>query len=84
MSERAQFFEEFLIHEEGVWPKCLGIRLVDENPENRTLGFDGRREFALTQPITLKKGHREVTYKASQKKPLHVRTMLQRLEGELK
>ena len=77
----AQFFEEFLIHDGDKFPKCLGIRLVEANADNRTLGFYGKREFAITEPITLRKGHREVTYRASDKRPLKVRTMLQKLEG---
>lgn len=47
----------------------------------RTLGVYGLRKFAVTENITLQKGHRSVTYKASVKRPLLVSTMLQKLEG---
>lgn len=78
------FFEEFIldmVYNEK--PTCLGTRRCG-NPDGRELGFYGRREFAITEPITLDKGHRQVTYKASKEKPIFVRTMLQRFEGELK
>ncbi len=76
-----RFFEEFLICDGDKYPKCLGVLDLESNSDNRVLGYYGKREFAITEPITLRKGHREVTYRASVKRPLLVRTMLQRLEG---
>lgn len=76
------FFEEFIRMEEGQTPKCIGVRVLKDNPDNRPLGYEGAREFDLTEPIVLKVGHRERRYVASKKHPIHVRTMLQRLEGQ--
>lgn len=76
-----RYFEEFITRVEDGQPKCLGMRILEGNPEGRTLGFYGRQELTLTAPLVLKKGHREVTVKASDKKPLRVHTMLHMVEG---
>ncbi len=80
------YFEEFLLDRgDAVWPKGLGALIypVQLPPEQqgRKLGYAGKRVFVVTEPITLHKGHKVVTYKASPKKPLKVSTQLQRLEG---
>lgn len=74
-------FEEFLIDEPGAYPKCLGVKLHESNPDGRLYGYAGLRQFTLTESVTLNKGHRQVVIKASPKRPLRVRTMLQMLEG---
>lgn len=79
------YFEEFvLLHPDGT-AKGIGSRIlpVELPPEHqgRTLGAYGRRDFEVTETITLSKGHRQVTYKASTKKPLKVCTFLSKLEG---
>ena len=70
---------------EGCTPKTLGVRQLPlelpEDQQGRILGVQGRRDFDLTENVTLHKGHRQVTYKASSKKPIRVSTMLQKLEG---
>ena len=76
----AGYFEEFLEGSTGDdWPKCLGVRLVENNDENRPLGVAGRRDFVLTENTTLLRCFREVVIKASKKNPIAVTTMLQRL-----
>jgi hypothetical protein len=79
------YFEEFLRLREGCTPQGMGVlELPLELPESqrdRVLGVYGRREFEVKETITLQKGHRQVTYKASAKRPLRVSTMLQKLEG---
>lgn len=79
------YFEEFIAKREGCTPKTLGVRQFDltlpESQQGRLLGVRGWREFDVTETITLQKGHRQVTYKASIKKPIRVATMLQKLEG---
>lgn len=83
--EHIGYFEDFLLVREGLWPKGLGSRNygVELPPEQqgRKLGHAGLRRFALTENVTLNKGHRKVVLKASAKKPLVVETMLQRMEG---
>lgn len=84
--EHLGYFEEFMLLRDGCNPKGIGARMfpVELPPEQqgRTLGAYGKREFEVTQTITLSKGHRQVEYKASVKRPLRVSTMLQRLEGQ--
>lgn len=78
-----RFFEEFLRASEGLnAPKHMGIRRVESNPDDRPLCHAGKREFVLTEPITLQKGHKTVVYKASPKKPLRVITFLEIFHGE--
>ena len=79
MSVSGKYFEEFILNREVGWPRQMGCRVVEANPENRELGSVGRRDEILTQPITLTKGVRIVTYKASPQKPLKVTTMLNKL-----
>jgi hypothetical protein len=77
----AGYFEEFIVHEPDRFPKCLGIKIQEENHDGRALGYAGRREFVVDHPLTLVKGHRTVVYNYSSRRPVTVRTMLQRLEG---
>ena len=70
----------------GAAPKGMGVLVFTINlPDNqigRPMGYAGRRQFKITGDIVLKKGHKEVKYKATEKKPIVVTTMLQRLEGK--
>lgn len=82
--EHIAFFEEFLLNEPGMKPKSLGVRRIEENADNRTLGVYGRREMVLMEPLVLEKCFKQIVVKASVKKPLRVQSMLQRLEGRYK
>ena len=73
------YYEEFLDVEVN---KHLGVRLV--NKPDRLLGAQGRIEYTLTEPITLKKGTKEYVLKASPKRPIKVAAMLQILCGRTK
>ena len=72
------FFEELMTVEEP--RKCLGTRRVPYEP-GRKLGSGGMREVTITENFILNRGHKQVPYKASQKKPLVVITMMQMLNG---
>jgi len=74
------YFEEFIA--EGPPVRAMGVRLQQGNPEGRRLASDGRRMVELTEPVTLVKGVRQVTYRASAARPLRAWTMLWRLEGK--
>ena len=81
------YFEEFLLlFPYGMMPKGMGSKHypvdLPVEQQGRPLGHAGTRKFVVTETITLQKGHREVTYRASPKKPLNVQTMLQRMEGK--
>src|SRR5579863_10107729 len=77
-----KFFEEFIVHRgDGEWPRCAGTRFVKDNNENRPLGVAGRRDFTLTENVTLMRCFKEVILKASPKRPVRVTTYLQKLEG---
>lgn len=79
------YFEEYLLLREGCKPKGMGVKQLPlelpKDQQGRTLGVYGLRKFEVKENITLQKGHRQVTYKASAKRPLFVSTMLQKLEG---
>lgn len=49
--------------------KLLGMRRI-EKPEGREFGVYGRREYTLTEPLTLQKGYKQVTIKATPQKPI--------------
>ena len=72
------FFEELITVSEPI--RCLGTRRVPYE-QGRKLGADGMREITITENFTLQRGHKEVAYKASPKKPLVVKTMVQMLNG---
>jgi hypothetical protein len=77
----SRYFEEYITQIEGdSWPKCLGVKVLEDNTDNRQLGYYGRKEFTITVPITLNKGPRTVTYNASAAKPIKVFTMLQKID----
>lgn len=61
--------------------RVLGDRRV-ETP-NRILGIQGQILLTITENLVLTKGHREVTLKASPKRPRVVRATLQRLCGRI-
>lgn len=82
--ELIAYFEEFITNEPGLDPRSLGVRVLESNHDNRTLGAYGRRDLTLTENIELQKCFKTITIKASAKKPLKVFTMLQRLEGRYK
>jgi len=71
-----KFFEEFISQESC---KCLGVRIVESNEDNRPLGAAGGKELVLTEPIKLLRCFKEIEIKASKKRPLKVLTMLQKL-----
>lgn len=62
--------------------RLLGSRRV-ENPTGRKCGYDGQQVYSLTETVVLKKGHKEVTVKASPQRPVEVRTTLQILCGRI-
>jgi hypothetical protein len=72
---RPTHFEEFLT-DSADCPRFLGVRLTDSQ-DGRKCGYYGRRVVELTEPVTLKVGAKERTYKASPRRPLRVVTMLQ-------
>ncbi len=84
--EHIGYFEEFLLVRPQGTAKGLGSRNysthLPQEQQGRTLGAYGRRDFEVVEPITLNKGHRQVTYKASVRKPLRVFTFLNKLEGK--
>lgn len=83
--EHIGYFEEFLRIQEGLPPKGLGIIVLPVDlpagQAGRPMGYAGRRQFVVDSNLLLRRGGREVLYKASPKKPITVVTMLQRLEG---
>lgn len=70
------YFEELYEYEKA---EFLGTRRV-EFP-NRALGSPGTIDISITEPVTLRRGAKEVTFKASPKKPLKCRSTLQILCG---
>lgn len=73
----AKFFEEFIVLEPVV--KCVGIRVVQSNEENRPLGVAGRKDLLLVEPVALLRCFKHITLKASPQKPVKVFTTLQKL-----
>ena len=81
--ERLQFemlgyFEEFM---DAEWNKYLGSRPISQ--PDRLLGAPGRIEYVLKEPITLQKGMKTYTLKASPRRPVRVSAMLQIICGKL-
>lgn len=75
--EHLGFFEE--LSEAGTH-RFLGTRIVAT--QDRPLGYAGRKAFTVTEPLTLTRGNKTKTFRASAKKPLHVVAMLQTLCGK--
>lgn len=72
------YFEELYEYER---PEFLGTRRVDW--PDRPLGSPGTIDIVITEDITVKRGAKERTYKASSKKPLKCRATLQMLCGRV-
>lgn len=73
------FFEEL---QDANTNKVYGYRLVAQ--PDRPMGSAGRKEYILTQNITVRRGPKEVVIKATAQKPVRVRGMLQVLCGRAK
>ena|SRR5271165_5948828 len=61
--------------------KCLGTKSVEHNDANRRLGYMGREDLTITEPIELQRGPKLVLVKASKAKPKRLRTQLHKNEG---
>lgn len=71
------FFEEYYVQQiSGEW-KAVGVIPLSELPAGRKLGWEGKREFTLTENLTVQRCFREQAIKASPKKPVKVRAMVQ-------
>lgn len=77
--ETLGYFEDVCDAKTGV---CLGTRRVTPRP-GRVCGYHGQEEETMTAPFELTRGHKTVTVKASEKKPLRIRTTLQILCGKM-
>lgn len=77
------FFVEYIQHDAG-GTKLLGYKLLDVDEAPRPLGSDGRLEMTITEPLTLRKGTKEVVIKASPERPLTVFSMVQARCGQTK
>jgi hypothetical protein len=55
--------------------KCRGVKLRSETG-GRAVCWEGRLEYDLTEPLTLRRCFREYVIKASVKKPVRVRAIL--------
>lgn len=73
------YFEEFT---DAHTFKGLGCRVIKE--PMRPLGSGGLSTYQLTESVVLTKGLKEVTIKASPKRPRLVRSMIQILCGRIK
>jgi len=71
------YFEEFL---EQDTHKFLGTRRVAA-PKTRKTGSPGMERKTLTEDITLMKTFKTITYKASERKPLRVISIINPLCG---
>lgn len=60
----------------------LGDRMVQTI--DRPLGSDGRKEIVLTETVTLKKGFKTITVKATPQRPVRCYSMFQLLCGKVK
>lgn len=68
-----EYFEEVIELEPKV--RCLGTHsLIPE--EGRQCGYAGRKFLTLTEPFTLRRGHKFKQFSASEKKPRKVMTMV--------
>lgn len=76
-----EFLGYFVEYYDLEFNRNLGIQVVRECPDGMLLGAIGAKEETLTVPIVLSKGHKTVTIKASKKRPLRVRKMVQLLCG---
>ncbi len=78
------FFEEFVEAGYGERrPRGFGVRVVKEQG-GRKLGAEGRLTLTLTEPVELVRCFRNVTLKASVKKPVKVVTYLYPIQGRMK
>lgn len=77
---------EILGYFEEIWnedtQKMVGTRSVAEQP-GRECGYKGAQSFVITSPLTIQKGHKEFTIKASAKKPVRLRSTLNKICGRL-
>lgn len=64
--------------------KSLGSRTLPDLEAPRATGSPGIRNTVLTEPVTLVKGLKTVTIKASRKHPRRVQTMIMILCGKRK
>lgn len=62
-------FFEILVARHGPAVRTLGTRAIPD-PAPRPLGVDGLRSYVLTAPLTVQRGHKTVTLKASPAKPI--------------
>ena len=74
------FFEEYADAETGY---CYGTRRIEGLPD-RPMGYAGRREFTITENMTVKRGPKDYVIKASPKAPRRIAAMLQALCGRTK
>ena len=73
------FFEEYYVRQPfGDW-KCVGISPLEKLPADRKLGWEGKKEFTATESLNIMRCFRPVVIKASVKRPLRVRTLIQAL-----
>lgn len=84
--EQLGYFEEWLVETPGGKARCAGVRIwrgeLPPEQAGRECGYAGVREFSVTEDVGLVRGCRSVVLRASPRRPLSVRTMLQRLEGK--
>lgn len=65
-----EFFGEYMDAETG---KCRGIVTMNRFADpDREIGFNGNREFTITEPMEIQRGHKLVMIKASKKKPVRL------------
>lgn len=75
------YFEEVIeVLPGGETGKCLGTRPVRE-PDGRELGYAGKRTETWTTPTALWRGYRQIRVRATEREPVTVITMLQRVCG---
>jgi len=72
-------FEEYFVQQpSGEW-KCVGVKPLDKLPADRKLGWAGKVERTVTEDFTVMRCFRDVKIKASAKRSLRVRTIIQPL-----
>lgn len=64
--------------------KSLGTREIPNPQPSRSLGVNGTRDYVITSPVVLTKGHKTVTIRASVNKPLVCFGVAQALCGRAK